>query len=868
MKKSINVSLAVVAGLFVAGQALSIPQGSQQRGCIDSMNGSSAKVGKIQGREIAGCIRGGSRGSLGAQPLSGELEACFKADSKNRVFKMAQKSLAREQKKCLANFLPTFAVPDLGAVPYDIATNNYSTIVNSTAVRTQLAITHDLFGFPADDALADAGADPSAANCQYQMVRAALKCIDFKTKTFNKCKKVGLKSATIASATDLATICLMDTANPATAQPDPKGRLLSRCEEKFASVISKKCQGVDLNDAFPGGCAGVGGTATCVGERVDCRLCQQLNLADGLARDCDLFDDGTDNDSCANVLPTCGDSILDSPAEQCDDGNANDGDCCSSTCQYESNGATCGDGSDNECTSPDTCDGAGTCQPNHETSGSACGDPTDDDCTAADTCDGSGACQANHVTSGATCGDGSDTECTDPDTCDGSGTCQNNHASSGASCGDPTADACTAPDSCDGAGTCLGNDASAGTSCGDGSDTECTDPDTCDGAGTCDSNHASSGASCGDPGDTDCSNPDSCDGSGSCQVNHETPGTSCTSDGNSCTSDQCDASGVCQHPTLANGTACGSPSNTDCTDPDTCSAGVCVSNHAPPGTGCASDGNECTDNLCDGAGSCAHPNKTSGTPCTNDGLECTQDFCNGGGACTHPPSTLGTPCTTDGNPCTDDQCNGVGTCGHTPNTAPCNDGLFCNGVDSCSGGSCSVHPGNPCPGTDGDNNCQESCNETADNCLANDPNGSFCNDGQTCNGADSCQAGVCTSTGICCGQRDFTFTINSNNGGVFDSAEWPGGSASQSNPVAGCNVTIRRPSGDLELVGTLGDNFGVTGFAGFQSCFGHNGEDGDGCQPNGCPPAGIGSCEAARPSCSAALNGSGSAHYFVRCTDP
>jgi len=31
------------------------------------------------------------------------------------------------------------------------------------------------------------------------------------------------------------------------------------------------------------------------------------------------------------------------------------------------------------------------------------------------------------------------------------------------------------------------------------------------------------------------------------------------------------------------------------------------------------------------------------------------------------------------------------------------------------------------------------------------------------------------------------------------------------------------------------------------------------------PPAGIGSCCDARPSCSAALNGSGSARYFVRC---
>jgi uncharacterized delta-60 repeat protein len=55
----------------------------------------------------------------------------------------------------------------------------------------------------------------------------------------------------------------------------------------------------------------------------------------------------------------CGNGTLE-PDEQCDDGNLANGDCCSSTCQFEAAGGACAD-EGNACTS-DTCDGAGTCQ--------------------------------------------------------------------------------------------------------------------------------------------------------------------------------------------------------------------------------------------------------------------------------------------------------------------------------------------------------------------------------------------------------------------------------------------------------------------------------------------------------------------------
>ncbi len=56
--------------------------------------------------------------------------------------------------------------------------------------------------------------------------------------------------------------------------------------------------------------------------------------------------------------PVCGDSFIEG-TEQCDDGNTDDGDCCSSSCQFDVAGTPCADTS--VCTSGETCDGAGTC---------------------------------------------------------------------------------------------------------------------------------------------------------------------------------------------------------------------------------------------------------------------------------------------------------------------------------------------------------------------------------------------------------------------------------------------------------------------------------------------------------------------------
>lgn len=151
--------------------------------------------------------------------------------------------------------------------------------------------------------------------------------------------------------------------------------------------------------------------------------------------------------------------------------------------------------------------------------------------------------------------------------------------------------------------------------------------------------------------------------------------------------------------------------------------GECVAE----GNECFTDGNPCTEHRCDASLECVQINLTSAC---DDGLYCNgTDQCAGGSCSVHSgdPCTggaecldtcnealdgcvavSGTLCTSDGNPCTTNECDGAGTCIAVNNVASCDDGDYCNGTDQCSGGMCSVHAGNPCPGD---------CDEQAGRCI-------------------------------------------------------------------------------------------------------------------------------------------------------
>jgi len=128
------------------------------------------------------------------------------------------------------------------------------------------------------------------------------------------------------------------------------------------------------------------------------------------------------------------------------------------------------------------------------------------------------------------------------------------------------------------------------------------------------------------------------------------------------------------------------------------------------------------------------PNQSTNSWSHNDGADCEDDvFCNGADTC------LGGTCSEHaGDPCEDD-------------------GVYCNGLEICDFGQdeC-IHQGNPCPDNgffcDGEEYCDENnaqCDTTGDPC--ND--GLFCNGDETCDEInDDCSDGVapCPEDGAFC----------------------------------------------------------------------------------------------------------------------
>ncbi|MBI1825013.1 MAG: hypothetical protein HY287_12380 [Planctomycetes bacterium] len=134
-----------------------------------------------------------------------------------------------------------------------------------------------------------------------------------------------------------------------------------------------------------------------------------------------------------------------------------------------------------------------------------------------------------------------------------------------------------------------------------------------------------------------------------------------------------------------------------------CQGGVCGSD------GCGGSCGDCDNhNVCDGMETC-DPNGqcVAGTSLNcDDGLFCNgMESCNPNSGC-HPGAP---PNCSDGMACTIDQCNeAIRACTHTPNDALCDDGVFCNGAESCTPSGCAQ--GTPPCTSD------EVCNESARSC--------------------------------------------------------------------------------------------------------------------------------------------------------
>lgn len=425
----------------------------------------------------------------------------------------------------------------------------------------------------------------------------------------------------------------------------------------------------------------------------------------------------------------------------CNDGNACTDDSCDpdSGCVFDANDAPCDDG--NTCTLGDQCEG-GSCQ---FTQLEDCDDSngcTDEFCDPSvgckstlneDPCDDGSACTVGDQCAGGVCLSGALKECDDDnvctdDSCVAALGCQ--YVPNESLCDD--GNVCTVGDHCD-AGSCQFTGFEA---CDDSN--PCTD-DLCDPLIGC--QFTLNEAPCDD--NDLCTTGDHCHLGACISAN-----TLECDDGNPCTDDSCGEGVGCVHTPVAGDC----DDQNACTDGDKCVGGVCLAGSMVV----CNDGNPCTDDLCDLVDGCKYTFNEApcndGDVCTtvdacslgdcvgtgelncDDVNPCTTDNCAQGSGCQYEPAEG--ECE-DGNACTvDDFCN-AGNCVGGGDLV-CDDGKFCNGVESCQPAEGCVE-GNPPDLGDGVTCTVDTCDDDTDQ-IIHAPADALCDDLMFCNGPEWCHA--------------------------------------------------------------------------------------------------------------------------------
>ncbi|UCG33244.1 MAG: S8 family serine peptidase [Phycisphaerales bacterium] len=245
----------------------------------------------------------------------------------------------------------------------------------------------------------------------------------------------------------------------------------------------------------------------------------------------------------------------------------------------------------------------------------------------------------------------------------------------------------------------------------------------------------------------------------------------------------------------------------------------------------------------------AFSNEASATPqapvsCTFD-WECDDDtYCNGAETCVTGQCQAGTPVDCDdGIACTNDSCNeATDSCDNIADDAACDDGLFCNGAETCNV-TLGCQAGSPVDCDDGVGCTDDSCNEVTDACD-NVPDDGYCDDGLFCNGVETChlvydcQIGTDPCPGQDCDEgNDVCVPVGCDNDGVCESGEDCNNCSADcisGGGGGGCGNGVCEPSLGEDCLSCPADcNGKQVGATKLQFCCG----DGDGTNPVGCDDA-------------------------------
>jgi hypothetical protein len=270
-----GIRFFVCAVAILGAGAAQAQQTTDQQKCVGALNKAGAKVSSAMAKLEAGCIKSTSIGA------TTNADACILADEKQLVANASAKT-ADADARCAQS--PTFAYTGASAV-------------NSAAAGNRQGLLSDLLGSPLSPAVVLQSTSKPVAACQAKVLKSVGKLLSTKLKVFNGCKKTALQTAIDAATLQAGCFAAIGAST-----------VVDKAILKAADARTKSCADPDLSTAFPGDCNSETGAAfdTCAEILVECRACLTINEMDGLAMDCDVFDDGVANDSCGEpVVPDC-----------------------------------------------------------------------------------------------------------------------------------------------------------------------------------------------------------------------------------------------------------------------------------------------------------------------------------------------------------------------------------------------------------------------------------------------------------------------------------------------------------------------------------------------------------------------------------
>jgi cysteine-rich repeat protein len=254
------------------------PAPPEQQRCIQKLNESGAFVAKAQHRVNAKCLGDAAKGTL-----VGAAQDCLANDPNGKVANAQAKTVSVDAKKCDPADLPGFAYAGPAAV-------------NAAAEAEAIALMADLFGPNLDLAVIAKAVDPAGARCQADVTKATNALADRLFKLAYKEKKLllaGKDDGSLAISNEALQSQLY-----AFLEADAAGKIARKASE-LRTAAQQKCNGIALAAAFPGCAPGsIGALGDCAEAAARCRFCRAFNAFDGLAADCDAFDDGAANASC------------------------------------------------------------------------------------------------------------------------------------------------------------------------------------------------------------------------------------------------------------------------------------------------------------------------------------------------------------------------------------------------------------------------------------------------------------------------------------------------------------------------------------------------------------------------------------------